>query len=103
MFNFFNSSAPAKKAEEPTPLTLLVILPKARDEIVSAFRDEMMSDGRAVHVIHCMWNDMSVSADGASGSLRVYVDIIRGPHRFGYNMPCIPSCIYTCLYRTYMY
>lgn len=80
MFNFFNSSK--EKCETvANPINLLIILPKARDDIVSTFRDEILSDGRPLNVIYCTWADMSVSADCASGSLRVFVDIIRGPCR----------------------
>lgn len=82
MFSFFNS--PEKKkgsALEQSPATLLVILPKARDDIVSLFSGESLLDGRPLHVVYCMWGDFSVSADNASGSMRVYVDVAKGPCR----------------------
>lgn len=82
MFNFFNS--PEKKKSggcEPAPVTVLIIVPKIRDDIVSVFSDERLNNGRAVNVVYCTWSDCSVSADSASGSLRVFVDIARGPCR----------------------
>ena len=82
MFSFFNSPEKKKSdASEPTAITLLIILPRARDDILAAFTDARLSDGRPMSVVHCMWNDFSVSADCASGSHRVYVDIAKGPCR----------------------
>ena len=82
MFNFFNSPDKKKNGSgAPTPVTVLIIVPKVRDDIASVFSDERLIDGRPVNVVYCTWGDCSISADSASGSLRVFVDIARGPCR----------------------
>jgi hypothetical protein len=85
MFNFFNSPEKGKKKGSgedcPPPATLLIIVPKVRDDIVSVFSDERLADGRRLQVVHCTWADISVSVDCASGALRTLVDIARGPSR----------------------
>jgi hypothetical protein len=82
MFSFFTSSKQEDSPPSPPPpppVTLFVIVSKPRDEILEALHGLTLRNGRPVHLIHSQWQDFTVSSDASSGTLRVYVDINKGP------------------------
>jgi hypothetical protein len=81
MFSFFSTTSKKDHVPEPDPAILLIVVPKNKDEIVRCFQDERLRNGRPLKVLSAQWSDFTVFADSASGSLRVYVEIVRGPSR----------------------